>query len=131
MTARRVAELVQDVTFADPARSAEATYLALLGEAADRRPLRELGLLHPGDLRKPVGWLSVGQRRRLGLAVVIATGPDLLLLDEPTNHLSLALAGELEAALGSGPGTVIVATHDRWLRRRWEGSELRLRGLGQ
>jgi macrolide transport system ATP-binding/permease protein len=122
--AHRVAELVQDVRFADPALGAEATYDALVG--AGRAPLRELGLLPPDRHVTPVGLLSVGQRRRLGLAVVIAAEPDLLLLDEPTNHLSLALAGEIEDALQTSPGTVVVATHDRWLRRRWDGAELRL-----
>jgi macrolide transport system ATP-binding/permease protein len=73
-----------------------------------------------------VALLSVGQRRRLGLAVAIAAEPDLLLLDEPTNHLSLALAGEIEDALQTSPGTVVIATHDRWLRRRWDGAELTL-----
>jgi macrolide transport system ATP-binding/permease protein len=58
--------------------------------------------------------------------VAIAAEPDLLLLDEPTNHVSLALAGELEEALRSTAGTVVVASHDRWLRRRWDGAELRL-----
>jgi macrolide transport system ATP-binding/permease protein len=58
--------------------------------------------------------------------VALAAEPDLLLLDEPTNHISLALAGELEAALRTTPGSVVVASHDRWLRRRWDGAELRL-----
>jgi macrolide transport system ATP-binding/permease protein len=127
VTARRVAELVQDVRFDHPGRSARATYDALVGEEqAARTPLRDLGLLAPDRHSTPVALLSVGQRRRLGLAVAIAAGPDLLLLDEPTNHISLALAGEIEDALQTTPGTVVVATHDRWLRRRWEGAELRL-----
>jgi len=122
-----VAELVQDVTFADPRLPAGATYDALVGtERAARTPLRDLGLLSPDRHATPVGLLSVGQRRRLGLAVAIAAEPDLLLLDEPTNHLSLALAGEIEEALQTTPGTVVVASHDRWLRRRWAGAELRL-----
>jgi macrolide transport system ATP-binding/permease protein len=70
--------------------------------------------------------LSVGQQRRLGLAVLVARQPDLLLLDEPTNHISLALAEELEEALQRAAGSVVVASHDRWLRRRWEGPMLGL-----
>ena len=128
VTAHRAAELVQDVRFAHPGRTAQATYDALVGEErAARTPLRSLGLLPPDRHATPVALLSVGQRRRLGLAVAIAAEPDLLLLDEPTNHLSLALAGEIEEALQTTPGTVVVATHDRWLRRRWDGDELRLR----
>jgi len=127
IAAHRVAELVQDVRFSQPGRSAQATYDALVGEeGAARTPLRELGLVPPDRHATPVALLSVGQRRRLGLAIAIAAEPDLLLLDEPTNHLSLALAGEIEDALGATPGTVVVASHDRWLRRRWDGVELRL-----
>jgi macrolide transport system ATP-binding/permease protein len=73
-----------------------------------------------------VGLLSVGQQRRLALAILVAREPDLLLLDEPTNHISLTLAEELEDALQRSAGTVIVASHDRWLRNRWEGSVLAL-----
>ncbi|WP_141014866.1 ABC-F family ATP-binding cassette domain-containing protein [Nocardioides sambongensis] len=125
--AQRVAELTQDPVFGGPTLGAEATYRAALGEqAAEERPLRSLGLLHPRDHAKPVALLSVGQRRRLDLAVAVASGPDLLLLDEPTNHLSLTLVGELEEALQASPGTVVLASHDRWLRRRWTGTTLDL-----
>ncbi len=131
VAARRVAELVQDVRFEDPGRSARATYDALVGaERAARTPLGQLGLVPPDRHGTPVALLSVGQRRRLGLAIAVAAAPDLLLLDEPTNHISLALAGELEEALQTTAGTVVVASHDRWLRRRWAGAELRLGGTG-
>jgi macrolide transport system ATP-binding/permease protein len=126
ISARTVRELTQDPQPADPARSALATYDAAVRDLPDPPRLRELGLLHPRDHRTPVGSLSVGQRRRLQLAVAIAAAPDLLLLDEPTNHVSLALAGELEEALATAPGGVLLASHDRWLRRRWEGPELGL-----
>ncbi|GAA1508342.1 ATP-binding cassette domain-containing protein [Nocardioides humi] len=127
VSAHRRAELTQDPLFPDLAASAQATYAAAVGpELAVRRPLRSLGLLHPREHAKPVVLLSVGQRRRLALAIAVATEPDLLLLDEPTNHLSLALVAELEEAIGASPGAVVVASHDRWLRRRWDGATLEL-----
>lgn len=123
----RVALLEQDVRFAEPERSARELYARAVGNRrAELLPLADLGLLAARDLDRPVGALSVGQQRRLALALVVARPPHLFLLDEPTNHLSLQLAGELERALGTYPGAVVVATHDRWLRARWEGREVRL-----
>ncbi|MYS32090.1 ATP-binding cassette domain-containing protein, partial [Streptomyces sp. SID7804] len=111
--------LTQDTVFERADRTVRDTYEMSLGPArAEKVPLDSLGLLHRADLDKPVGRLSVGQRRRLALALLVAHPPQLLLLDEPTNHLSPALCDELEAALGPGPGAVVVASHDRWLRRR-------------
>ena len=124
--AKRIGYLPQDVTFVEPQLSAKEVYAAA-ADGDDVPPLGELGLVHPRELGKPVGVLSVGQQRRLALAVVVASRPDLLLLDEPTNHISLALAAELEEALGRSAGAVVVTSHDRWLRRRWEGPVLALR----
>ncbi|MEU9605388.1 ABC-F family ATP-binding cassette domain-containing protein [Streptomyces sp. NPDC048057] len=119
--------LAQDTVFDRPERTVRDTYLRSLGaQRAEAVPLGSLGLVHGADLDKPVGHLSVGQRRRLALALLVARPPALLLLDEPTNHLSPRLCDELEAALGSGPGAIVVASHDRWLRRRWQGRELRM-----
>ncbi|MEV7074796.1 ABC-F family ATP-binding cassette domain-containing protein [Streptomyces sp. NPDC093990] len=119
--------LTQDTAFERPHRTVRDTYEQALGiRRAEEVPLSSLGLMHDADLDKPVGHLSVGQRRRLALALLVACPPRLLLLDEPTNHLSPALCDELEAALGPGPGAIVVASHDRWLRRRWQGRELRL-----
>jgi macrolide transport system ATP-binding/permease protein len=124
----RVGLLEQDVRFADPAASPRAIYERTLGERrSDALPLSGLGLIAPRDLDRPVGALSLGQQRRLALALLIAKPPHVFLLDEPTNHLSLSLATELEDALGGYPGAVIVASHDRWLRRRWHGERLELR----
>jgi ATP-binding cassette subfamily F protein 3 len=64
---------------------------------------------------KPVAALSGGERRRLALAHVVASGANLLVLDEPTNHLDLESRESLEAALEAFPGTVLLVTHDRAL----------------
>lgn len=119
--------LAQDTYFEHLDRSAQETYdLALGSEHAEAVPLQSLGLLARHELLKPVGQLSVGQRRRLALALLVANPPELLLLDEPTNHLSPQLCDELEQALASSPGAVVVATHDRWLRSRWPAREVQL-----
>ncbi len=123
VTARAIGYLPQDVTFKNPERTPHQVYDGLTGSAT---PLGDLGLLHPRDLSRPVGALSHGQQRRLALAVIVAQRPDLLLLDEPTNHISLALAEELEESLQHSAGTVVIASHDRWLRRRWDGGTLAL-----
>ena len=125
--ALRVGLLEQDVRFSDPDATPRVLYESSMGERrAEQLPLTSLGLLAPRDLDRPVGALSVGQQRRFALALIIARPPHVFLLDEPTNHLSLTLAGELEDALGGYPGAVVVASHDRWLRRRWSGDELSL-----
>jgi ATP-binding cassette subfamily F protein 3 len=64
---------------------------------------------------KPVTALSGGERRRLALAVLVASGSNFLLLDEPTNHLDLESREALEDALEAFPGTVLLVSHDRAL----------------
>jgi ATP-binding cassette subfamily F protein 3 len=64
---------------------------------------------------KSVRALSGGERRRLGLAVLVASGANFLVLDEPTNHLDLASREALESALESFPGTILLVSHDRAL----------------
>ncbi|MDR7555131.1 MAG: ABC-F family ATP-binding cassette domain-containing protein [Armatimonadota bacterium] len=70
------------------------------------------------DVFKPVATLSGGERQRLVLAKLLLDTPNLLLLDEPTNHLDIPSREALEAALAGFPGTMIVATHDRYLLER-------------
>ena len=79
--------------------------------------LSSLGLLRSYEANKRVGDLSVGQQRRLDLALALAVRPDVLLLDEPSNHLSIALVDELTDALRATRAAVVLSTHDRQLLR--------------
>src|ERR671930_100585 len=64
---------------------------------------------------RDVSALSGGERRRLSLALVVASGANFLVLDEPTNHLDVESREALEAALEAFPGTVLLVSHDRAL----------------
>ena len=77
-----------------------------------RTLLAKFGLGAPHVLR-PAGTLSPGERTRAVLALLQARGVNLLVLDEPTNHLDLPAIEQLEAALESYPGTLLLVTHDR------------------
>jgi macrolide transport system ATP-binding/permease protein len=84
---------------------------------ADTIGLSQLGLLSSEAAHRPVVDLSIGQRRRLDLAILLAARPHVLLLDEPTNHLSMTLVEELTQALAVTGAAVVLATHDRQLLR--------------
>jgi len=77
------------------------------------------GLFIWPDLQKKVGALSVGQKRKLQIARLIARHANLLLLDEPTNHISLDVLEEFEKALLAFPGPVIAISHDRRFIQRF------------
>jgi len=70
------------------------------------------------DLQQPMGQLSGGQQKRVALANVLITEPDLLILDEPTNHLDLEMIEWLEGYLNRGRKTLLMVTHDRYFLDR-------------
>ena len=70
------------------------------------------------DLQQPMGQLSGGQQKRVALANVLITDPDLLILDEPTNHLDLEMIEWLEGFLSRGNKTLLMVTHDRFFLDR-------------
>ena len=108
--------------------------LDTLSDISSDSPDTLLTLLHRSGLfrdahlaAKSVGELSLGQRRKLGIARLIHSRANLLLLDEPTNHLDLLSLEALEEALLGFPGAILAATHDRAFIERVATTIWRLR----
>ena len=80
---------------------------------ADVRTLLAKFGLRAAHVLRPAVTLSPGERTRAALALLQARGVNLLVLDEPTNHLDLPAIEQLEQALASYPGTLLLVTHDR------------------
>mgnify|MGYP001126518933 CR=1 FL=1 len=104
-----------------------ATFEALVPDqtAAEVRTLLAKFGLRADHVNRPVDELSPGERTRAGLALLQARGVNLLVLDEPTNHLDLEAIEQLEQALESYDGALLLVTHDRRMLstvrtdRRW------------
>ncbi|TXS41113.1 ABC-F type ribosomal protection protein [Streptomyces sp. uw30] len=130
--AGRVGFFRQDEPDTDGMRWARRTVLQAYAHGRPGSPdehadaLLALGLFRPSDLGLRLGELSYGQRRRIELARLVSEPVDLLLLDEPTNHLSPMLAEQLQEALASYQGALVVVTHDRRLRATFAGTRLEL-----
>src|SRR6185369_14448300 len=95
-----------------PLASAFAREVPALADADVRTLLAKFGLRAAHVLRS-AATLSPGERTRAALALLQAKGVNLLVLDEPTNHLDLPAIEQLESALDSYPGTLLLVTHDR------------------
>jgi ATPase subunit of ABC transporter with duplicated ATPase domains len=96
----------------EPLIDAFRTAAAGMQPAEARTLLAKFGLRADHVLRA-AGTLSPGERTRAALALLQARGVNLLVLDEPTNHLDLPAIEQLESALASYPGTLLLVTHDR------------------
>ncbi|KZE37414.1 ABC transporter ATP-binding protein [Bhargavaea cecembensis] len=82
-----------------------------------RTDLANLGF-SPEQWTLPLSHLSMGERLKVKLMRFILEGTDVLLLDEPTNHLDLPSREELERTLGTFPGTLLFASHDRYFTEK-------------
>jgi ATPase subunit of ABC transporter with duplicated ATPase domains len=105
---KRVLEAVEEV----------ARRVELGGKELSAAQLAEIFGFSDRRLWTPVGDLSGGERRRLQLLRLLAGEPNVLLLDEPTNDLDTDTLASLEDLLDTWPGTLIVASHDRYLLER-------------
>lgn len=119
----RIGYLPQESELLDPNKTVLETYrygqVGYEGEFTGR--LLGYGLFRLEDMHKRVGQLSIGQRRKLEIARLMAEGPNVLLLDEPTNYISLDVLEAFESAIIAFPGPVIAISHDRWFMQRFAG----------
>jgi macrolide transport system ATP-binding/permease protein len=119
----RIGYLPQEAELLDLNKTVLETYrygqVGYEGEFTGR--LLGYGLFRLEDMHKRVGQLSIGQRRKLEIARLMADGPNVLLLDEPTNYISLDVLEAFESAVIAFPGPVIAISHDRWFMQRFRG----------
>jgi ATPase subunit of ABC transporter with duplicated ATPase domains len=112
----RFGELDQRRRPTHPDAALAASFVATTGVTVEeaRSTLAKFGL-GAAHADRAIGRLSPGERTRAQLAELMVRGTNCLVLDEPTNHLDLPAIEQLEEALESFTGTLLVVTHDRWL----------------
>ena len=119
----RIGYLAQEPERFDLNRTVLETYrygqVGYEGEFVGR--LLGYGLFRLEDMDKKVGQLSIGQRRKLEIARLMAEAPNVLLLDEPTNYISLDVLEAFENAILHFPGPIVAVSHDRWFIERFSG----------
>ncbi len=128
VSSARIGYLAQDPEALDLSKTVIEAYkygqIGYEGEFVGR--LLGYGLFRLEDMHKKVGQLSIGQRRKLEIARLMAERPTVLLLDEPTNYISLDVLEAFEAAILAFPGPVLVISHDRWFIERFGGKQWEL-----
>ena len=105
----------QSLELPEDARAVEVITAATKLTGPQARDLLGLFLFTGEEAEKRVAVLSGGERRRLALAAVVASGANLLVLDEPTNHLDVESREAVEDALLAFPGSMLMVSHDRAL----------------
>jgi ATPase subunit of ABC transporter with duplicated ATPase domains len=112
----RFGELDQRRRRVDPSLSLVNAFVAATSVTVEeaRSTLAKFGLTAAHADRR-IGGLSPGERTRVQLAELMVTGTNCLVLDEPTNHLDLPAIEQIEEALDTYTGTLLLVTHDRWL----------------
>jgi ATP-binding cassette subfamily F protein 3 len=111
--------MTQEQTDIDPLLSPLETLKPIFGNDTDTRTFLSYFLFTGEEPLKPNSQLSFGQRARLSLAQMVASGCNVLLLDEPINHLDIPSREQFEQALSSFQGTVIAVVHDRYFIDRF------------
>ena len=122
----RVGYLMQSPNFNPDESVLDACFRTTIKEEDDRaereakmlKAKQILTKLKIRNLEQPMRELSGGQQKRVALANVLITEPDLLILDEPTNHLDLEMIEWLEGFLSRGNKTLLMVTHDRFFLDR-------------
>ncbi len=111
----RIGYLDQQQESLDPGLAVFEAYSRDLAgpEAELRADLHKYGLFSEHEVHQQIGSLSIGQKRKLQIAQLIASHANVLLLDEPTNHLDLDSVEQFEQALCEFPGTILAISHDR------------------
>lgn len=111
----KVGYLRQDPRFPKGATVLEACFHDIdKDDDAQLKAKQILTQLRLPDLNQPIDQLSGGQQKRVALAQVLISNPDLLILDEPTNHLDLEMVEWLEGFLQRGSKSLLMVTHDRF-----------------
>lgn len=109
----------QPATDAAGTRTVLETFRAgVVGYEDEARAFLDKFLFSGDEVMRRVDQLSYGERSKLGLAILVASGANFLLLDEPTSHLDLSAVERIEGALIDYPGPLIVTSHDRFFLRR-------------